>query len=624
MIDDLLPTSSTSRVLHVVDRLNPTLLWPALVEKAYLKARGGYDFPGSNSGTDLAILTGWIPEQIFLHSDDVLPDALWKRILSGFKYGDVLLTIGTGKLTKKEERQLGLAREHDYAVLNLREVDGIREMLIKNPWSDGAVWKGRSRSSVNLTHFSSANLEHLSLSEQQDASMAPGTFWMDLDSVFQHFENLYLNWNPDLFTHREDIHFSWDTLASTRTSGCFVANPQFAISTPVDGDVWLQLNRHFQTETSTGKGESPNAGYISLYLYKAGGKRVFLSDAAIERGPYVDSPNTLLKVHLSANETYTLVVAAQMLPAIKQNFTLSALARTPLTFTEAEAKYLSSQTCAAAWTHNTAGGNSDFKSYVDNPQFFFSLPSAASMAILLDVSKTSPDPPAVHAKVFFSPKRRRITRVRKRDILASTGDYRRQSAVLEAHLEAGDYTVICSTFEPSQLSLFNLTVHSTLKQIQVVPVPAEAAGKLSVKSEARSFNSSGERLLAQITTSRVTKVTFIVRDIQPSDGLQPAGTVPYHQEPLTLLIEQGRGPYKTVVASSHEESEGNSAMIDTPRIEDLDIRPDMTKNDVTGGLWLAVERDPSSSSAAQAQIHFQVEALCDERVTIGRWEMVER
>jgi calpain-7 len=65
-IDDRLPASRTTRCLHVVDRNNPRLIWPALVEKAYLKVRGGYDFPGSNSGTDLWIITGWIPEQVFL------------------------------------------------------------------------------------------------------------------------------------------------------------------------------------------------------------------------------------------------------------------------------------------------------------------------------------------------------------------------------------------------------------------------------------------------------------------------------------------------------------------------------------------------------------------------------
>lgn len=66
VVDDRLPASKTARTLFVTDRRNPGLLWPALIEKAYLKLRGGYDFPGSNSGTDLYVLTGWIPEQIFL------------------------------------------------------------------------------------------------------------------------------------------------------------------------------------------------------------------------------------------------------------------------------------------------------------------------------------------------------------------------------------------------------------------------------------------------------------------------------------------------------------------------------------------------------------------------------
>ena len=66
VVDDRLPVSKSERRLFVVDRSDYTLLWPALIEKAYLKIRGGYDFPGSNSGTALWVLTGWIPEQLFI------------------------------------------------------------------------------------------------------------------------------------------------------------------------------------------------------------------------------------------------------------------------------------------------------------------------------------------------------------------------------------------------------------------------------------------------------------------------------------------------------------------------------------------------------------------------------
>lgn len=65
-IDDMLPVCIDNRLIHTIDLNNPSLLWPALLEKAYLKVRGGYEFPGSNSCTDLWVLTGWIPEQIFL------------------------------------------------------------------------------------------------------------------------------------------------------------------------------------------------------------------------------------------------------------------------------------------------------------------------------------------------------------------------------------------------------------------------------------------------------------------------------------------------------------------------------------------------------------------------------
>ena len=78
VIDDRLPASRSSRIFYVIDRNNSGLIWPALIEKAYLKIRGGYDFPGSNSGTDLWALTGWIPEQVFLQRYTLLAYTICK------------------------------------------------------------------------------------------------------------------------------------------------------------------------------------------------------------------------------------------------------------------------------------------------------------------------------------------------------------------------------------------------------------------------------------------------------------------------------------------------------------------------------------------------------------------
>ena len=53
-----------------------------------------------------------------------------------------MITLGTGKFSLKEEKELGLAGEHDYAVLDMKEHGSQRLMLVKNPWCDGMVWKG--------------------------------------------------------------------------------------------------------------------------------------------------------------------------------------------------------------------------------------------------------------------------------------------------------------------------------------------------------------------------------------------------------------------------------------------------------------------------------------------------
>ncbi|KAJ9615333.1 cysteine protease [Cladophialophora chaetospira] len=622
-IDDYLPTSKTNRVLHVIDRRHPRLLWPALVEKAYLKVRGGYDFPGSNSGTDLSVLTGWIPQQVFLHDHDIEPDRLWEEIIRHFREGDVLVTIGTGKLPRREQRQLGLAAEHDYAVLDITDHGETRELLIKNPWADGDVWKGAARRRPN------ANGDPEAQGTDKENAMMPGTFWMDFNSVFQYFENMYLNWNPGLFAHRQDMHFSW-TESQTSTSNLLVDNPQIAVTASETGEIWLLIHRHFRTgdycEATIGKN-----GYISLYLYDRDGKRVLLSEGAKIRGPFVDSPNTLLRLKAVANTTYTAVVVSQDLPQGKLNFSISTFANSPVLLTEARSEYPQKYALTSAWTRLNAGGNSDSPNHFSNPQYQFSLDAPQKIALVLRVTEpvqsqkaTVPDQISqdVSVKVLVVFGGSRITRLRQRDILAHSGDYRRGSTVMEADLGPGSYTIICSTFEPNQVANFSLELHysSSAKSQPLVQLPAEHAGRLHIQSTPAIFGNGINRLLSPLTALRMSRAAFIARLV----NLKTNNADKARSSLFRMTLEQGQGPYKSVIWSSEADESAFSNISSTMRIDDVDLRPSMCAQ-ATGRLWLVLERlPPQGESEDEGTTLGREEALSidiytDERIELGPW-----
>ncbi|KAJ5897252.1 hypothetical protein N7504_007540 [Penicillium tannophilum] len=593
VIDDRLPSSNTARSLHVIDRNNPNFLWPALVEKAYLKIRGGYDFPGSNSGTDLWVLTGWIPEQVFLHHDDATSDEIWGRVYPSFSNGDVVLTIGTGKLTELEQQGLGLVSEHDYAILHMKEVHGRRQFLLKNPWA-GAEPTVQSRSP-----------DPLELSSPP-SPLSPGTFWMDCEQVLQNFEHLYLNWNPGLFKHREDIHFTWDLSQGRVIAGCFVKNPQFSIYSETGGKVWLLLGKHFKNadhHTFEGKESQHGQGFISIYIFKADGKRVSLSDGALHRGPYVDSPNTLMRLDMPPRTIYTVVVSEQSLPSSSQNFTLSALSNSPVSLAPSRDKYMCLNKASGCWTALTAGGNAESARYSSNPQFSLQIPERTDISIVLESNSSEL---ATHVKIFWS-NGQRISRVRSRDMIADSGDYRRGCALAATRsLEKGIYTVVCSTFAPDQLGRFTLWISSDIPCV-VQPLASESAGRRVTLSKVGVLLPGKDRMMASLQVSRLTRIKLIARNKKST--IESRSVAP---SPVLMTVERGQGPYKEILAASEDGTHCDAAS--GVRIDDFDLPDSPTR------VWIVIER--VGGPGGQVEDHFEVEALAEERVEIGEW-MVE-
>ena len=195
-VDDYLPLSTWGKPLCAYSARGK--LWVSLIEKAYLKVNGGYDFMGSNSSRDLYTLTGWLPEKVHItEKDNFDADAIWTKISTGARNNDCLITIGTGLIS--DEDSVGLVGHHAYGVLEVVEHRGLRMLLIKNPWGHFR-WKGRfCYGDSSWTPELKQALGYDNFREDK------GVFWMDFASVIKWFDCIDLNWNPELLQNRRSI-----------------------------------------------------------------------------------------------------------------------------------------------------------------------------------------------------------------------------------------------------------------------------------------------------------------------------------------------------------------------------------------------------------------------------------
>ncbi|CAO3624578.1 unnamed protein product [Cunninghamella blakesleeana] len=484
VVDDLLPVSRDNTLMCTFST-NKSEIWPSIIEKAYMKIMGGYDFPGSNSGIDLYCLTGWTPEHIFIHEKSFTADKVWDRMLHGSKYGDVLITIATGEMTDEEAVEKGLVPTHAYAVIDIKVVNEVRFMLVKNPWSHKR-WCG-PYSHLDTINWTSELMEALdydpSIAEKND----DGIFWIDYESVCDNFTSIHLNWNPELFTHRWVLHSVWpENVGPKKDIYNLGYNPQFSLTVNVPDKkpaaVHLLLSKHIMVT------EEENLDYITLHVYNDNnGERVFYPGEPFKEGLYVNSPHILVRFNAPPGTSKYTIIVSQHEKSRSLYFSLRAYSLAPFKLYEIPFPYSMEQKITGQWTEQTAGGNASKATYMHNPQWKITIPSidnnnynynntnqhqkiSTGLLLMLEASKTF----AVHLLLVEGGKR--ATSVSVRDIIAESGPYRHGFCYFDLEtIKGGDYTVIASTFEADLIGQFVLTAASNIP-LTIEPIPAEGAG----------------------------------------------------------------------------------------------------------------------------------------------------
>ena len=99
--------------------------------------------------------------------------------------GDVLITISTAEMSDAHEERTGLVSGHAYIVQDLKEVNGVKLLKIKNPWNRGR-WKGAYSPSDerNWTKEMEAKLNY---NRSKAAAHDDGEFYMQLEAAKQMY-----------------------------------------------------------------------------------------------------------------------------------------------------------------------------------------------------------------------------------------------------------------------------------------------------------------------------------------------------------------------------------------------------------------------------------------------------
>jgi len=418
---------------------------------------------------------------------------------------------------------------------------------------------------------------------------------------------MYLNWNQDLFAHRQHRHFSWE-IPPQHLGTTLVGNPQFSIVAPAGGLVWVLVSRHFQDaeleivkrRTGSMAAAARQLGFMSILVFDSAGKRVQVSGKETYRGPYVDSPQTLARLDTTAGKSYTVVLDQHEFPLSKYTLTLSTFSNSPVRVEEAAEPMTHSREVLGSWNRRTAGGSAACSTYFSNPQYRLSIPRATPLSVLLSTDDREVH---IHIDVVWG-HGKRVSTVTVKDLVTSSGEYRRGCAVTEIpHIDPGEYTIVCSTFEAGQHASFGLRITSMVA-VTIDSIPADAAGRLRTPFTPLTLSEGVEGMRARISANWLTRASASA--YTRNTGSSQGGTLF-----VRLSVVHGWGPNRvTLAVSGDDEFRDPSIALRTP---EFDIEPERARME---GMWLVVEVMGRQHDVPA----IEGELFTDFPVALGPWE----
>ncbi|KAI9465176.1 hypothetical protein BJY52DRAFT_668504 [Lactarius psammicola] len=502
LIDDRLPFRPDGCPMCMTSRGRKDI-WPSLVEKAYLKLMGGYDFPGSNSSADIHALAGWIPDYLEVKSPSFQREQTWSRLVRGFSDGKCILTVGTDNRPPADRGLVNLLPAHCYAVIDVKETDdGSRWLTILDSWLP--------RDDANLGV--DALLEDLSLGNESDDQRhrVINVAWDDACALFG---SVCVSWNPGMFKCRLLFHGVWRAayLSEAGKDDSVHQILRLLLERPkgVPGaseEVWILLTRH-RIDT-----RRPSE-FISLHAeYDDGHPDApkSFADTARTQGVYTNNTHVLVRVTVpSSDASGTISLSASYDgPFDDVGFTVTAYSRLTMHWDEAPWKLPFDLRVSGTLTAKASGGNYTLPTYMVNPQYRLRVPSTTqqgpSAKTRIEVALHAPRDVPVNATAIWG-RGERVFDLVQSDIVATSGAYTYGFARLLADLPQGDFTLAVSAFSPTHRGDFSLLVRSS-RRVEVEPIPQEGAGMFSKTVRGEWTNNADLRYALELPTPAQVKI----------------------------------------------------------------------------------------------------------------------